>query len=266
MSLVSLKEILADAQKREYAIGGFNVFNFETLCAVVEVAEELKTPLAVGIPERLFNFVDVDTLSAAMIRAAAKATVPVSIHLDHARTYEGIIKALRWGFTSIMFDGSSLSFDNNLKRTKEIVKMGRSLDICVEGEIGYGKDEALTLEMAAEFAAKTGIDSLAIDIDKDTDTALSRIKDLNSAVKVPLVLHGGSKLTQTQYKKAIKSGITKINIATDMSEVAVKALRNEIGNKGAANYINLMALVKKSVKDSVRKYMLAFDCISKTAS
>lgn len=99
MSLVTMRELLQDARKRKYAVGGFNVFNFETLNAVVEVAEELRTPLVLGIPERLFKFVDVDTLSAAMMRAAQKATVPVALHLDHGHTYEGVMKAVRWGFT-----------------------------------------------------------------------------------------------------------------------------------------------------------------------
>lgn len=96
MALVTMAELLQDARRRQYAIGGFNVFNFETLGAVVEVAEELKTPLVLGIPERLFKFVDADLLGAAMVRAAHKASVPVALHLDHSHTYEGIDHQILW--------------------------------------------------------------------------------------------------------------------------------------------------------------------------
>ena len=172
MALVTMRELLQDARKRRYAVGGFNVFNFETLGAVVEVAEELKTPLVMGIPERLFKFVDVDTLSAAMVRAAQKAAVPVALHLDHGHTYEGVMKAIRWGFTSVMFDGSAMPLSDNLKRTKEITRIAHSLGITVEGELGYvgfydnisdvtGND-VLTPDMAADFVNKTQIDALAI--------------------------------------------------------------------------------------------------------
>ena len=137
MALVSMKELLCDARKKKYAVGGFNIFNFETLGAVVEVAEELKAPLVLGMPERLFKFVNVDILGAAMVRAAQKAIVPIALHLDHGHTYEGVMKAVRWGFTSVMFDGSALPFEENLKRTKEITRIAHSLDISVEGELGY---------------------------------------------------------------------------------------------------------------------------------
>jgi ketose-bisphosphate aldolase len=274
-----MRELLQDARNRKYAVGGFNVFNFETLGAVVEVAEELKTPLVLGIPERLFKFVDVDTLSAAMVRAAQKSSVPVALHLDHGHSYEGVMKAVRWGFTSVMFDGSSMSYPDNLKRTKEITRIAHSLGITVEGELGYvgcsGKedindDNIVTPDVAADFVDKTKVDALAVAIGNihgayrgNTKLNLSRLNELNSAVNVPLVMHGGSKLTKDDYRNSIQSGISKINVATDMSLAAAERLKNELVKNPTANYIHLMSVVKKGVKDSVRKYMLAFDCISK---
>ena len=280
MSLVTMHELLQDARKRKYAVGGFNVFNFETLGAVVEVAEELKTPLVLGIPERLFKFVDVEILSAAMMRAAQKSSVPVALHLDHGHSYEGVMRAIRWGFTSVMFDGSRLPMEENLKRTKDITRIAHSLGISVEGELGYVgcyphtadlmEENLVTSEMAAHFVDKTKIDALAVAVGTSHGVyqgtpklSFSRLNELNSAVHVPLVLHGGSKLDKDDYKLSIRSGISKINIATDMSMVAAEKLKAEMIKNPSANYINLMSAVKKGVKDSVRKYMLYFDCISK---
>ncbi|WP_425061242.1 D-tagatose-1,6-bisphosphate aldolase subunit KbaY [Sporomusa carbonis] len=280
MALVTMKELLQDAKKRKYAVGGFNVFNFETLGAVVEVAEELKTPLVLGIPERLFKFVDVDTLSAAMIRSAQKASVPVALHLDHGYTYEGVMKAIRWGFTSVMFDGSALPFEDNLKRTKEITRIAHSLGVSVEGELGYvgcyesikdiNEENLVKPEIATNFVEKTKVDALAVAVGTNHGTYrggpklnFSRLAELNNTVNVPLVMHGGSKLTKEDYQSSIRSGITKINIATDMSMAAGETLKAEIAKNQAANYVHLMSVVKKGVKDSVRRYMLSFDCISK---
>ena len=278
MSLVTMKELLQDARKRKYAVGSFNVFNFETLGAAVEVAEELKTPLVLGMPERLFKFVDADTLAAAMVRAAQKSSAPIALHLDHGHTYEGVMKAIRWGFTSVMFDGSALPFADNVKQTKEITKIAHSLGISVEGELGYiglnggelTESNMVSPEMAIEFITKTKVDALAVAVGNNhgvykgvTKLSFSRLNELNSAVHIPLVLHGGARLTKEDYRGVIDAGICKINIATDMSMAAAKTLKAELGKNPDANYIHLMTVVKKGVKDCVRKYMLCFDCISK---
>jgi fructose-bisphosphate aldolase, class II len=280
LALVTMKELLQDARKRKYAVGGFNVFNFETLGAVIEVAEELKTPLVLGIPERLFKFVDVDILSAAMNRAAQKSSVPVALHLDHGHTYEGVMKAIRWGFTSVMFDGSALPFEENLKRTKEITRIAHSLGVSVEGELGYVgcygniqdiNDENLVKpEMAHTFVEKTKVDALAVAVGTNHGVYrggpklnFSRLSELNSTVTVPLVMHGGSKLSKEEYSSSIQSGISKINVATDMSLAAAETVKAELAKNQSANYIYLMSVVKNGVKDSVRRYMLSFDCILK---
>ena len=280
MALVTLQQVLQDARKRKYAVGGFNVFNFETLGAVVEVAEELRAPLVLGIAERLFKFVDVDTLAAAMARAAQRTSVPVALHLDHGHTYEGVMRAVRWGFTSVMFDGSSLAVDDNLKKTKEITRIAHSLGISVEGELGYigqcgpaGAGDAhapVTADIVADYVAKTKIDALAIAVGashsgmKGADVLdPDRLTELRSVVEVPLVLHGGSKLSREDCRMVIEKGISKINIATDMSLSAAERLKAELTKTPNANYIHLMTSVKKGVKDLVRKYMLNFDCISR---
>jgi fructose-bisphosphate aldolase class II len=275
-----MKELLYDARKKKYAVGGFNIFNFETLEAVVEVAEELKAPIVLGMPERLFKFVDVDVLGAAMVKAAQKAVVPIALHLDHGHTYEGVMKAVRWGFTSVMYDGSALPFDENLKRTKEFTRIAHSLDISVEGELGYvgycnalndiSEENLVKPDVAAEFVSKTKIDALAVAVGNNHGNyrgnpklSFSRLNELNGVVNVPLVMHGGSKLNKEDYLISIQSGISKINVATDMSLAAAETLKTELVKNPNANYIHLMSIVKKGVKESVRKYMLSFNCISK---
>lgn len=275
-----MHELLQDARKRKFAVGGFNVFNFETLGAVMEVAEELKTPLVLGVPERLFKFVDVETLSAAMVRAAQKSSVPVALHLDHGMSYEGVMRAIRWGFTSVMFDGSHLQLDENLKRTKDITRIAHSLGISVEGELGYvgcypnaadlTEENLVKPDVAAHFVDKTKVDALAVAVGTShgiyhgiPKLNFSRLNELSNTINVPLVMHGGSRLDKNDYKQAIHSGISKVNIATDMSMAAAETLKAEMTKNANANYIHLMSTVKKGVKESVRKYMLCFDCISK---
>lgn len=283
MALVTMRELLTDAKKRKYAVGGFNVFNLETLSAVVEVAEELKTPLVLGIPERLLKFVNGDSLSAAMVRAAQKSAVPIALHLDHGHTYEGMMKAIQWGFTSIMYDGSALPFAENLKRTKDITRIAHSLGISVEGELGYigcyantdniSDENIVKPDMAVDFVNKTKIDALAVAVGNNHSgyrgspkLNFSRLAELNHSVDVPLVMHGGARLSQEDYRNSIQAGIAKINIATDMSTVAVDALKSELTKNPSANYVHIMSVVKKGVKDSVRKYMLSFECISKAVA
>ena len=280
MALVTMRELLQDAKKRKYAVGGFNVFNLETLSAVMEVAEELKTPLVLGIPERLLKFVNGDSLSAAMVRAAQKSNVPVALHLDHGHTYEGMMKAIQWGFTSIMYDGSSLPYDENLRRTKDITRIAHSLGISVEGELGYigcysqigdlSEENIVKPDIAADFVNKTKIDALAVAVGNSHGgyrgcprLNFSRLAELNRSVDVPLVMHGGSKLSKEDYSNSIQAGIAKVNVATDVSTVAMDSLKSELEKNPTANYVHMMTMVKKGVKDSVRKYMLSFECISK---
>jgi len=281
MALVSTKEILIDAQKHGYAVGAFNVFNIETLSAVVEVAEELKSPVIIGVPERLFKFVDVEILSAAMVKAAHKALVPVALHLDHGFSYEGIMKALRWGFTSIMYDGSMLPFDDNVRKTREIRRMAQALGVTVEAELDYpdcySNDEPAFFQhlihnaKVREYLDKTKVDSLAVTFGKhgpagsqiDLRVDYEKLLQFGAIANIPLVLHGAPKLKPEEYLLAIKAGIVKINIPPDTSYVEIDVIKKELAQHPRANLIHLMTAVKKGVKESVKKYMLAFNSFSK---
>lgn len=281
MALVSAKEILSDAQKHGYAVGAFNVFNIETLSAVVEVAEELKSPVVIGVPERLFKFVDVEILSAAMVKAAHKAHVPIALHLDHGFSYEGIMKALRWGFTSIMYDGSNLQLEDNMRKTREIRRMAHALGVTVEAELDYSdcysNDEPAFLKqlipnyVVREYLDKAKVDSLAVTFGKhgqagsqiDLQVDFDKLMKLRELARIPLVLHGAPKLKPEEYALAIRAGIAKINVPTDTSYVEIDVIKRELAQHPRANLIHLMTAVKKGVKESVKKYLIAFNCVSK---
>ena len=281
MSLVSAKTIMADAVKHGYAVGAFNVFNLETLCAVVEVAEELKSPVIIGVPERLFKFADVEILSAAMVRAAHKATVPVALHLDQGFSYDGVIKALRWGFTSVMYDGSNLSFEDNMRKTREVRRMARVLDVSVQAEIDYPDcytndepglgDYLVSDSKIMEFVEKVKVDSFAITFGRhgraakhyDLQVDFAKLARVSELIKMPLVLHGAPKLKPEEYALAIKAGIAMINVPTDTSYVEVDVLKKELAQHHRSSLVHIMAACKKGVKESVKKYMLAFNSVSK---
>lgn len=262
MALVAMHKILKEARKKKCAVGGFNVFNLETLMAIIEVAEETKSPVILGLPERLFSFIDADLLGHVMVRAAEKASVPVAVHLDHGQSYEGVMKAIRWGFSSVMYDGSKLPFEENLARVKNISRMAHSLGISVEGEMGYGQD--YTFDRIVEFAKRTELDALGIDIDLP-QVDFDFINKINEKLDIPLVMHGGKRDRHNPdfYRPYIDAGVNKINVATDMSTVAARTLKVQLPKNENANYITLMNDVKKAVKESVTKYMLAFGCVSK---
>lgn len=270
MALVAMNQLLEKAHEQSYAVGGFNVFNFETMGAVIEVAEELKAPVILGLPERLFKFVDVDLLGVAMVRAANRSSVPIAIHLDHSHSYEGVMRAIRWGFTSIMFDGSALEYSENVKRTKEIAKVAHALGISVEGELSGKNGTELTKEQVADFVEKTRVDAIAIGVGADhtgdgDERRLAKMRELKAVAGVPFVLHGFSKvgLRSLSYKPYIEAGVSKINVATDMSAAAAATLKEELKKHPESNYIHLMTEVKKGVKESVRRYMIGFGSFAK---
>ncbi|MDR3348442.1 MAG: class II fructose-bisphosphate aldolase [Acidaminococcales bacterium] len=265
MPLVPMRKILRAAHEQKYAVGGFNVFNFETLVAVIEVAEETKSPVVIGLSERLFHFVNADLLAHAMVRAAEKAAVPVAVHLDHGQSYEGIMKAIRWGFSSVMYDGSKLPFEENAARLRNVSRIAHALDVSVEGEIGYGPE--YDFDKIAELAERTKIDALGLDTDLP-HISIEFIGKADDRTGIPLVMHGGKRDRHNPafYRPYIDAGVNKVNVATDMSSVAARTLKTQLPQNENANYITLMNEVKRAVKESVTKYMLAFGCVSKAVN
>lgn len=227
--LTSLKRILKKAQREGYALGAFNVFNIESAQAVIAAAEKEKSPVIIQVTEKTFKYIDFDFLVPALRFIAQKAQIPVVLHLDHGRDLKIIEKAIKGGFTSVMFDGSSLSFLENVVLTRKVVLKAHRKKIPVEAELGAipGKEDYISVKerkkyltdpnLASLFVQKTGCDFLAISIGTAHGPYkfkgkpyldFKRLKAIREKVKVPLVLHGASSLSGKlikDYKKIKKS-------------------------------------------------------------
>jgi fructose/tagatose bisphosphate aldolase len=175
------------------------------------------------------------------------------------------MKAIRWGFSSVMYDGSKLPFEENAERLKNISRIAHSLDVSVEGEIGYSAEYGF--DKIAALAERAKVDALGLDIDIP-HINIDFINKIDERLKIPLVMHGGKRDRHNPafYRPYIDAGVNKINVATDMSNVAARTLKTQLPQNDNANYITLMNEVKKAVKESATKYMLAFGCVSKAAN
>ncbi|MCX6383501.1 MAG: class II fructose-bisphosphate aldolase, partial [Actinobacteria bacterium] len=226
----------------------------------------------------------------AIIRAAKEVSVPVCINLDHGKNFDTVIRAIRAGFTSVMFDCSEEPLEVNIAKTKEIVKIAHSVGVGVEGEIGNiggeavgvaapiahaASEESFTkVEDAIRFYEETGVDALAISVGNVHGTYkgapnldFERIEKINNAIPIPIVLHGGSGISDNDFKKAISLGIAKINFYTEMSASAVKAARNFLNeNLECISYADLSKIVQADIKKTVMERMEVFGSKNITAS
>ena len=244
--LVSAKEMLEKARAGKYAVGQFNINNLEWTKSILLTAQELNSPVILGVSEGAGKYMTGFKTVAAMVSAMIdelNITVPVALHLDHG-TYEGCYKCIKAGFSSIMFDGSHYPIEENVEKTKELVKIAHAMGLSLEAEVGsiggeedgvVGEGELADDEEAKTLAA-TGIDFLAAGIgnihgqypDNWKGLHFDRLQELNDAVKMPLVLHGGSGIPQEQVQKAITMGISKLNINTECQLAFAKATREYI--------------------------------------
>lgn len=269
--LVSLKEVIDLAEKGNFAIPAFNVYNTETVMGVIKAAEELRAPIIMQVYPRLLNEEVGYYLCPAIVAAARKATVPVCFHLDHGPSELEVQKALRWGATGIMYDGSVHPFDENVENTKHIVDICSAIDVTVEGELGHVgsvNDEAMEEftdpEEAAEFVKKTNVTCLAVLIGnahghykKTPKLDIDRVKAIREATGgIPLVLHGGSGIPDDQVKAAIKAGIRKMNIGTDVCCAFAEGTKEILDDPGRSLAVDIFM---KNAIESVKK--LAIDKI-----
>lgn len=237
--LVNLNDVLKDAQKNHYAVGLFNTIDTDMLEAVIEAAEAKRSPVIIGTAEILLPYGELKLIAPSVIAAAKRASVPVVVHYDHGLTFERCMEALQLGFSSVMFDGSVKPYEQNIAETREIVRIAHAFGASVEGEIGHVGDATnpegdssryTTVEEARKYLNDTGVDALAIAIGTahgayKTAPKLSfeRLREIRAAVDVPLVLHGGSGLTDDDFRGTIADGISKVNIFTDLCVAGMKA-------------------------------------------
>ena len=283
--LVTMNDVLYDAKKGHYAVGLFNAVNLELARGIIAAAEQTGSPVIMGTAEVLFPYGPLEEVSYYLLPMAKKAKVPVVIHLDHGLRKETCLKALELGFTSIMYDCSTDSYDENVRKVKEMADIAHSFGATIEGELGHVGDNEGSAEgsshladpskyftdpkMAKDYVEKTGIDALAIAVGNahgayklPPKLDFERIRTIAKTVNVPLVLHGGSGLTDNDFKQAIQEGISKVNIFTDINVAAVKAEFSKFTdmNKGI---IDLIPAAVEAIKQETVKKMELFGSVEK---
>lgn len=269
--LVNLDCVLKKAQKEGYAVGLFNTTDTDMLEAAISAAEELNSPIIIGTAEVLLPYGELKLIAPSIVAAAKRAKVPVVVHYDHGLTFERCIEALKLGFSSIMFDGSLKGEKENLEETAEIVKIAHAFGATVEGEIGHvgeaagvsEKDRYTTVKEAVDFANKTGVDALAVAIGTahgayktKPQLNIERLKEISAAVNVPLVLHGGSGLSDEDFKNTVAAGVSKINVFTDLCIAGENAMRESVEQK--LGYLATRAEKVAAIKQAVIKKIKVF--------
>ncbi len=280
--LVNLKEILEIAERDNIAIGMFNATGFDSLQAVIAAAEELNQPVIIAHAEVHNVYNDVSIVGPAMVAAAQNAKVPVCVHLDHGVTMDMIYRALRIGFTSVMIDASALPYEENLALTKRVVEMAHAMGVSVEAELGRlvtgeaGSKEETDTALKAEdfytdpaeaeaFCKETGVDALAIAFgtahgfyNAQPKLDFDVVKNVAAATGLPLVMHGGSGVSEEGFKNAIANGIRKVNYYSYMSKAGYEAAKAEI-EAGNSKYLHdvefaAMKAMKEDVKQAIRVF------------
>lgn len=276
MALVSSKELLLNARKNGYAVGSFNIFNMESAKAIVAAAEEENAPVMLQVWSGFEAFVGLDVLGAIAICEAKRARVPVAVHLDHGATLSQVGKAVQSGFTSVMLDGSALPLEENIALTKCVVDFCKGIDVPVEGEIGHvggseggeHKDAIVYTDPdeALQFYQSTGVDFIAVSIgtfhgvyDDIPKLDIPLLERIAAKVPAPLVLHGSSYTPEDMLVSAVKHGISKINVATEISDAMVKAALDHTKTLAEVQYASQLTDVPyRTMTELVRQKIRLF--------
>ncbi|WP_195576401.1 class II fructose-1,6-bisphosphate aldolase [Paenibacillus sp. 1001270B_150601_E10] len=244
MPLVSMNEFLPKAKEKKFAVGQFNINNLEFVQAITEAGMEENSPLIFGVSEGALRYMGMEYTVAMAKAAAKKSGLPIALHLDHGSTFEVAMACIRAGFSSVMFDGSHHSYEDNIRLTKEVVRAAHAMGVSVEGELGTigGTEDDLTVDEEAATLAKpdeairfweeTGVDAMAIAVGTahgmykgEPKLHYDIIEAVASKIPVPVVLHGGSGVPDESIKKAIAAGAGKINVNTENQVAATAAIR-----------------------------------------
>lgn len=280
--LVNMNEVLPAARKAGYAVGLFNAVNLELARGIMAAAEEARSPVIIGTAEVLLPFGPMEDLAPLLVSMAKKSSVPTVVHFDHGLTFENCLLALKCGFSSIMYDCSTEGYEANVAKVREMARIAHCFGATIEGELGHvgnaegggeggGEGEAGGMErfytdpeQARDFVERSGVDALAIAVGtahgvyKSAPTLdFARIEKIASLVSVPLVLHGGSGLSDQDFRHAIAAGISKINIFTDINQAAAGAARKAL-DSGKQGLTDLVPFQVEAVRAATLKKMRLF--------
>lgn len=276
MSIVTNKQLLDHARAGKYAVAAFNTNNLEYTQAILRAAVELNAPVIIEAAKSEIDYMD-GYVFVAMVKAMAEnLSIPVSIHLDHGPSFEEVVRCLRYGFTSVMYDGSSLPLEQNIANTKKVVEAAHACGVSVEGEIGVigqaaDSPEGIKSDMIGladpdqceEFVKETRIDCLAASIGnahglykRKPELRFDLLIEINKRIDIPLVLHGGTGIPEEDLKKAITLGVAKINFSTIMRKSFIETLTNTLNsNPGELDLMKLLTPARKKMQEVAKQHI-----------
>ena len=276
MALVKMKDLLRRAEEKNIGCGAFSGGNMEMVRGAIRAAEELDTPIILQIAEVRLKNSPLHLMGPMMVQAAKEAKVDVAVHLDHGLTFETVDKALELGFTSVMLDASTLPFEENIARVKAVVEKARKYGATVEAELGLvgGSEDGscdhgircTDPDDAVVYARETGIDALAVAIGNAHGNypvaptlAFDVLEKIHEKVDIPLVLHGGSGITDKDFQKAISLGIRKVNIATASFNSLTAHVEKYMESTDKHNFFDLNEAMVQGTYENVKKHILVFN-------
>ncbi|WJW75858.1 class II fructose-bisphosphate aldolase [Thiohalobacter sp. IOR34] len=285
MPIVDMKDMLGHAREHGYAVGAFEVVSLDFLEGIVQAAERARAPLILSLAETHFPYFDFDLLMPAVEEAAMRAQVPVAIHFDHGTSVESAIRGINRGCNGVLVDLSHLDFSENTRRTREVVETAHACGVAVEGELGYvpgvegegaetfpGELSHTSLAEAKAYVERTGIDFLAVSIGTvhgrmkgKPRLDYARLKQIRDALDVPLVIHGGSGLSDDQYRRLIANGITKINCYSALADAAANRLRQNLARQKKGSWPGAVNGVREAIAEEVERCMRLWGAAGRAA-
>jgi fructose-bisphosphate aldolase class II len=284
MALVNIKDLLRHAYHNRYAVGAFEVVSLDFLRAIIQAAEEARSPVILNIVETHEALYDTEMLMAAVMYTAKCATVPVAVSMDHCTSLESVQNAIRLGCNSVMFDAADESFPVNTRRSAEAVELSHKCGVPVEGEVGHVAGNGLDLSQTTEststyttpdearaYVERTGVDFLAISVGTvhgrnkgKSRLDFTRLARINETLQIPLVIHGGSGLSDDQYQKLIARGVARINYFTALAEAAVQQTKNNLKPE-SVSYQQLVGNVDKTIAAEAQRCMQVWGSAGRAA-
>ena len=276
MALVKMKDLLKRAEEKNIGCGAFSVGNMEMVKGAIRAAEELNTPIILQIAEVRLKNSPLHLMGPMMVQAAKEAKVDVAVHLDHCLTFETVDKALELGFTSVMLDASTLPFEENIAKVKTVVEKARKYGATVEAELGLvgGSEDGscdhgircTDPDDAVVYARETGIDALAVAIGNAHGNypvaptlAFDVLEKIHEKVDIPLVLHGGSGITDKDFQRAFSLGIRKVNIATASFNSLTAHVEKYMASTDKHNFFDLNEAMVQGTYENVKRHILVFN-------
>ena len=274
--ITNLKVLLTHAKEHKYAVGAFNVYNYETIKAVILAVKEKQQPAIIAFGEKYLMNMELKEVVNLVRTMTTDLRTNIAIHLDHTKSIDVIREAINAGFTSVMYDGSELDYEENLKNTKLVVEMAHQAGVSVEAELGSLKlgtdtneDDAEEIYtdplQAKDFVERTGVDCLAVSIGTvhglykgEPKVSVERLIEIKEQIDIPFVLHGGSGTPLSIIERCIDNGITKINVNTEISYSVVQKLGKLIQDKPSSHFSQLSVAAVEEAKKTVIKYMEMF--------